>query len=104
MKLESSPLRNPMLNRLLLALPPADLRRLESELEHVPCERGAVLIDADSALDYVFFPNSGVISVVAVYANGDFIEMATVGREGCTSLQAMFGAESSSVRLLVQIP
>src|SRR5450756_2231543 len=30
--------------------------------------------------------------------------MATIGREGCTGVQAVFGARSSSVRLLVQIP
>jgi hypothetical protein len=30
--------------------------------------------------------------------------MATIGREGCTGMQAFFGAKTSSVRLLVQIP
>ena len=53
-------------NRLLLALPPRNLKRLMPELENIPCEREQVLMDADSSLDYVFFPNSGVISVVAV--------------------------------------
>ena len=61
-------------------------------------------MDADSPLDYVFFPDSGVVSVVAVYANGSIIEMATIGREGCTGMQAFFGAKASSIRLLVQIP
>ena len=74
------------------------------ELQQIRCERGQVLMDADSPLDNVFFPDSGVVSVVAVYADGSIIEMATNGREGCTSVQAIFGAESSSVRLLVQIP
>jgi CRP-like cAMP-binding protein len=41
---------------------------------------------------------------VAVYADGSIIEMATIGREGCTGIQAIFGAKSTSVRLLVQIP
>src|SRR5271154_2395129 len=41
---------------------------------------------------------------VAVYADGSEIEMATIGREGCTGLQAIFGAKASSVRLLIQIP
>ena len=31
----------------------------------------------------MFFPDSGVVSVVAVYADGSVIEMATIGREGC---------------------
>jgi CRP-like cAMP-binding protein len=91
-------------NRLLLALPPRNLKRLMPELERIPSERGQVLMNADSSLDHVFFPDSGVISVVAVYADGSIIEMATIGREGCTGVQAVFGAKSSSVQLLVQIP
>jgi CRP-like cAMP-binding protein len=91
-------------NRLLLALPSSDLQQLMPELEDIPCEREQVLMDADSPLDHVFFPDSGVVSAVAVYADGSIIEMATIGREGCTGVQAVFGAESSSVRLLVQIP
>jgi CRP-like cAMP-binding protein len=91
-------------NRLLLALPPADLERLMPELEQIHCAREQVLMDADSPLDHVFFPDRGVVSVVAVYADGSIIEAATIGREGCTSVQAIFGATSSSVRLLVQMP
>jgi len=91
-------------NRLLLALPARNLKRLMPELERISCQRGQVLMDADSSLDHVYFPDSGVVSVVAVYADGSIIEMATIGREGCTGMQAVFGAKSSSVRLLVQIP
>jgi CRP-like cAMP-binding protein len=74
------------------------------ELEHIRCQRGQVLMDADSSLDHVFFPDSGVLSVVAVYADGNIIEMATIGWEGGTGVQAVFGAKISSVRVLVQIP
>ena len=91
-------------NRLLLALPSSDLQQLMPELEQIRCDREQVLIDADSSLDHVYFPDSGAISVVAVYADGSVIEMATIGREGCTGMQAFFGAKTSSVRLLVQIP
>ncbi len=91
-------------NRLLLALPTRNLKRLMPEFEQINCQRAQVLMDADSALDHVFFPDSGVVSVVAVYANGSIIEMATVGREGFTDVQAIFGAKRSSVQLLVQIP
>jgi len=90
-------------NRLLLALPSRNLKRLMPELEHIRCQRAQVLMDADSSLDHVFFPDSGVVSVVAVYADGSIIEMATIGREGCSGVQAMLGAKRSSVQLLVQI-
>ena len=91
-------------NRLLLALPARNLKRLMPQLEQVSCQRAQVLMDADSALDHVFFPDSGVVSVVAVYADGSVIEMATIGREGCSGVQAILGAKRSSVQLLVQIP
>ena len=97
-------LRNWPRNRLLLALPSADLTRLMPALERVSCEREQVLIDVGSPLDHVFFPDSGVISAVPVYADGRVIEMATIGREGCSGMQAAIGAESSFYRLLVQIP
>ena len=86
-------------NRLLLALPARNLKRLMPELEQIRCQRAQILMDADSALDHVFFPDSGVVSVVAVYADGSIIEMATVGREGFTDVQAVFGAKRSSVQL-----
>jgi CRP-like cAMP-binding protein len=91
-------------NRLLLALPSRNLKRLMPELENISCERAQVLMDADSALDHVYFPDSGVVSVVAVYADGSVIEMATIGREGCSGVQAILGAKRSSVQFLVQIP
>jgi CRP-like cAMP-binding protein len=88
----------------LIALPSRNLKLLMPKLEHIRCQRGEVLVDADGALDHIYFPNNGVISMVAVYADGSTIEMATIGREGCTGVQAFFGAKSSSARLFVQIP
>lgn len=74
------------------------------QLEHIHCRREQILVEADGALDPVYFLDSGVVSVLAVYADGSAIEMATIGREGCTGVQAVFGAKISSVRLFVQIP
>ena len=91
-------------NRLLLALTSSDYKRLMPGLEQIRCAREQILLDADSSLDHIFFPDRGVVSVVAVYEDGSIIEMATIGREGCTAVQATLGAKSSSVRFLVQIP
>src|ERR1700722_797299 len=91
-------------NRLLLALPARNLKRFMPDLECTRCPRAVVPTNADSSLDHLFFPDSGVVSVLAVYANGIVIEMATIGREGCSGVQAAFGAKRSSVQLLVQIP
>src|SRR5215831_234213 len=91
-------------NRLLLALPSRDLRKLMSHLEHVPCRREQILVEADGLLDHVFFLDSGVVSVMSVYSDGSTIEMATIGREGCAGVQAVFGTSRSSARYWVQIP
>ena len=91
-------------NRLLLALPAADMKRLTPALKRVECKRQQILLDADSTLDEIYFPDCGVISIVAVYSDGSIIEMATIGREGCTAMQAVLGAKRSSARLYVQLP
>jgi Na+-translocating ferredoxin:NAD+ oxidoreductase RnfC subunit len=51
-------------NRLLLALPSRNLKLLMPELDHIL--RGQILMDADSSLEHVYFPDSGVVSVVPV--------------------------------------
>ena len=91
-------------NRLLLALPGREIDRLSLVLKQVQCDRADVLVDAESTLEHVYFPDSGVISIVAVYPDGSIIEMATIGREGTTGFQAVFGAKMSSARFLVQLP
>ena len=96
-----SPPSNWPRNRLLLALPARNLKQLLPELEHIRCQREQVLLDADSSLDSIFFLDSGVVSVMAVYSGGGTIEMATIGREGCTGVQAVFGAKNFSARFLV---
>jgi hypothetical protein len=81
-------------NRLLLAVQPRGLKELIAHLEFIRCQSEEILLDADSSLDHVYFPEGGVVSVVAVYADGNIIEMATIGREGSTGAQAaVFGAK-----------
>jgi hypothetical protein len=48
------------------------------DLEQIRCQRAQVLLDADSSLELFLFPVSGVVSVVAVYADFNVIEMATI--------------------------
>lgn len=90
-------------NRLLLALPRRELDPLLADLVHIETRYKQVLIDDESSLDQVYFPNSGVISVIGVYSDGSAAEMATIGREGTTGFQELLGARASGVRLLTQI-
>ena len=95
---------NPIGNRLLTALPTAALEALRGSLETVDCPFREILVEADSSLSSIHFPDSGVVSMLAVYPDGKTLEMATIGREGCTGVQAVLGATASSARLMVQVP
>ena len=70
-------------NRLLLALPAGNLKRLMSVLEPIPCQEGQILLDADSSLDDVFFPDSGVVSVVGVARGTGTVVRSTAKGVGC---------------------
>lgn len=91
-------------NRLFLALPPAQFERLRPALDTIHCEPDQVLLDADAPLDQIYFPESAVVSLGTLFVDGTAVDMATIGREGCTGAQAVLGAKVSSMRLLTQIP
>jgi len=91
-------------NRLLSALPLSNFKRIAPHLETITCEREQILIEANSPLDHIFFPDSGVVSMMALYSDGSVIELATIGREGFAGVRAVFGTKKSAARYLVQIP
>src|SRR5262249_62422945 len=91
-------------NRLLLGLPSRDLRRLMPHLEHIPCHREQILVDADSPLDHIFFPDSSVVSVMA----GFFLRGAALegegGGGGVAGLLGGFGAPQGPPHDMVSNP
>jgi CRP-like cAMP-binding protein len=69
-------------NRLLDELKPADFWLLAPNLKDVSISQGGVLQELGEAIQYVYFPRSGTISLLAVMQNGSAIETASVGCEG----------------------
>jgi hypothetical protein len=67
-------------NRLLRLVSPAVSARLAPQLHTADLARGFVLSQPEQTLTDVYFPESGLISLVAVYSCGGAIEMAAVGR------------------------
>ena len=62
-----------------------------------------VLHEPDDDARYVYFPLSGVISLLTVLEDGSAVEIATVGSEGMADFAAYLGMESPA-RWLVQVP
>jgi len=67
-------------------------------------KQGIVLYEAGDEVEYVYFPHSGMISMLAVMQNGKAIETATIGREGVVGAMAGLGLYTSTVRAVVQLP
>jgi CRP-like cAMP-binding protein len=92
------------LNRILATLPPGDYRRIAAKLEATTFSRGQPLHEPDKPISHVYFPRTGVASVVARMSEGGTVEVATIGNEGVVGLSAYFGNGRSSMEVFVQIP
>jgi CRP-like cAMP-binding protein len=90
-------------NHLLAALGEDETTALMPFLEHVPLDRGFVIASPGKSIEYAYFPLSGMISVVALMAEGLGAEVATVGNEGMIGLPIFLGADSSPFHLMAQL-
>lgn len=59
--------------------------------------------EARKPFDSVFFPESGLVSIVSTLGNGKSIEVGTFGREGVSSSELLLGAKSSPFRCFIQV-
>jgi CRP-like cAMP-binding protein len=91
-------------NHILAALPPGDYRRVASKLEPAPFGKRQPLHEPDKRISHVYFPRTGVASIVARMSEGGTIEVATIGNEGVVGLSAYLGNGRSSMEVFVQIP
>lgn len=80
-------------NRLLRLLSPADFDLLHPHLTSTPLALGDVLIEPDAAIDRVHFVESGIVSLIAVAADGQQIELTLVGREGMAGVPVLLDAD-----------
>ena len=91
-------------NRLLASLPAADFAQLAPALERVMLEVREVVFDVDQPITHVYFPESGVISVLGIMADGTAVETATVGPEGFVGLPVFLGTDRTSAQAFAQVP
>ena len=95
---------DPRANHLLNALPDDEFDRIAPELEPVRLERSAELESPNEEIRFVYFPTSGVASILALDEGGDSVDTAMIGREGMTGLPVFLGTRQSPVRTMVQVP
>jgi CRP-like cAMP-binding protein len=87
-------------NRLLDAMPPESVERLQPHLEPFTL----VLAEPVKSTEYVYFPIAGMISVVATMRDGDSVEIGMIGREGMYSVSAILSDDTPFQTAMVQLP
>jgi CRP-like cAMP-binding protein len=96
--------RRSIANRILSSLPDEDYQRILPDLKVVPLKYRLSLHEPGDKMPYVYFPNTGVISMLTVMENGSAVEISTIGNEGMADLFVFLGLEESDSRLLIQVP
>jgi CRP-like cAMP-binding protein len=91
-------------NRIVAALPREEYKRLLPYLEPVSLPFKKYLYQSYALIEHVYFPNSGIVSVLNVMEDGGTVEVATVGNEGMVGIPVLLGADCTPVETLVQVP
>jgi len=89
-------------NKLLAALPAADLERLLPLLQPVVLPLGAALYESGVPFTDVYFPTTAIVSLLYVLADGGSAEIAVVGNDGVVGVSTFMGGESTPSRAVVQ--
>jgi CRP-like cAMP-binding protein len=95
---------DPPANRLLMSLDKADFALLVPHLRTVPLVQGQVLQEQETRVEQVYFPLSGVVSLISVMQGGEVVETATIGREGAVGAFGGLGPWNAFSRAVVRLP
>jgi CRP-like cAMP-binding protein len=90
-------------NRLLASLNTEDLEHLRQHLSEIRTQQGDLLEEPGRPLDAIYFPQTGMISLVVQMPEDTTVEVGTVGVEGAIGMAVGLGSRSSFVSALVQV-
>ena len=90
-------------NKLLTALPKDELERFLPDLQPIHLEKSEILNVAGDAVEYAYFPNNGMISLLSTTASGASIEVAMVGQEGMVGIPLVLRLNIMPYESVIQI-
>ena len=93
----------PVSNKILLSISDSEYNSLRPHLEYVRLPNHLVLHEGGEKLDFVYFLNRGLISLVVVMKDGRTAEAGVVGNEGYTGIPAIVGLSRGPLRAVVQV-
>lgn len=89
-------------NKLLAALPPKEYERLLPKLNQIPLTYAEDIYEPGRAIRSIYFPLSGIVSLLAAVEKNATLEVGIVGAEGMVGLPVFLGVETSSSQAIVQ--
>ena len=90
-------------NWILRAIPRDEYAWLATLLEPVKLDINTVLAEPDVPVDYVYFPETLIGSVVSRMQDGGVVEVGTIGREGMIGLSVFLDADALPNQTIVQL-
>jgi CRP-like cAMP-binding protein len=91
-------------NFILAAIPDQEYGQMRDRLQPVDLRVKDMLYQADEPIDYVYFPTTAVLSMIAQVDGETPVEVATIGREGMAGLPVFLGVTTSPNTVFAQIP
>ena len=88
-------------NRVLAALPRAEISRLTAHLSKVTLKQEQTL--SNGKAEYAYFLEQGIASVVATVENGTTIEIGVIGIDGVIGIPILLGTSGAPGRTFIQI-
>ncbi|MCU1342451.1 MAG: transcriptional regulator, Crp/Fnr family [Candidatus Acidoferrum typicum] len=90
-------------NAILLDLPRRECENVFAKMELVQTPPRFVLNESAEYIKFVYFVNSGLISILNIMSDGKSVEVGLTGKEGFVGLPVAVGFQTSPTRALTQI-
>ncbi|MBV8884409.1 MAG: Crp/Fnr family transcriptional regulator [Chroococcidiopsidaceae cyanobacterium CP_BM_RX_35] len=100
--MDNAPQR-PIRNRLLAALPVSEYQRLVPHIEFVSLSNQQVLYEPKQPIEYIYFPDRTVVSLLSMMSDGSTVEVSMVGNEGVVGLPVILGHQTTTTQAIVQV-
>jgi len=90
-------------NVILLSLPDKEYNLLRPHLESVDLPQYEILEEPGERIDYTYFLNEGMTSLVALSRDGRSVEVGIVGKEGMVGMSLIAGLQQGTFRAIIQM-
>jgi CRP-like cAMP-binding protein len=94
----------PVGNHILNSIPPSEYNLLRPDLESIQTPQHEILHEAGEKIEFAYFLNEGMASLVVLTSDGRSVEVAIVGHEGMVGTPLAVGLRRGSYRSIMQIP